>query len=177
MKDKILNSSFIQTLSRLKLVQKLKENRFFSKILNYEVITYVIVGAMTTAINWIVHFLMPRFGTSGLDVALASIAAWCAAVAFAFPANKVFVFDSTSWERRTVIRELVPFVTARLLSLGFDALFMFITAGRLHFNEPLMKILSSIIVLTANYIASKFLIFRKQEGSENKEPDLPESSE
>ena len=177
MKDKILNSAFIQALSRLKLVQKLKENRFFSKILNYEVITYVIVGALTTVINYVVHFLMPRFGTSGLDVALASIVAWCAAVAFAFPANKVFVFDSPSWDRRTVIRELVPFITARLLSLGFDALFMFITAGRLHFNEPLMKVLSNIIVLTMNYVASKYVIFKKRDTQEDAEPDLSKSSE
>ena len=173
MKEKILNSALIKGLSSLTLIKKLKENRFISKILNYEVISYVIVGFLTTVINYIVHFLMPRFGTSGLDVALASVVAWCAAVAFAFPANKVFVFDSPSWERRTVVRELLPFITARLLSLGFDALFMFITAGRLHFNEPLMKVLSSIVVLTANYLASKFLIFKKQETPEDTESEQP----
>lgn len=162
MKDKILNSAFIKMLDKLYLVRKLKESPFFSKFINYEVISYLIVGVLTTVVNYVVHFLMPRFGTSGFDVVLAVIVSWCAAVAFAFPANKLFVFDSPSWERSVIKKELPGFITARLLSLGFDALFMFITAGRLHFNEPLMKILSNIIVLTMNYLASKFIIFKKR---------------
>ena len=162
MKEKIENSAFVKRLCEVKLFKALGNNRFFGKFLSYEVISYVIVGVLTTIINYAVYFLMPRFGDSGFDVVLATAVAWVFAVAFAFFANKIFVFDSPSWDRKTVMRELPSFVTARLLSLGFDALFMYITVGRLHFNDPLMKILSNIVVLIANYLASKLFIFKKR---------------
>ena len=161
MKDKIISSRFIRWLSSWKIVKYFSGHPFFSKFLNYEVISYLIVGVLTTVVNYVVYFLMPRFGTSGIDVVVATGAAWVAAVAFAFFANKIFVFDSPSWDRKTVMKELPSFITARLLSLGFDALFTFITIGRLRWNEPLMKILSNIFVLIANYAASKFFIFKK----------------
>lgn len=163
MKNRILQSRLIRRLGSTKLCRLFTEMPFLSHFINYETISYLIVGVMTTVINYLIYFLMPRFGSSGLDVVLATLVAWIFAVAFAYAANKIFVFDSPSWDRRTVASELIPFISARLLSLGFDALFTFVTIGRLRWNEPLMKILSNIFVLIANYLASKFFIFRKHE--------------
>ena len=166
MKKKILESGFISRIVSLKICRTLSEHPFFGKFLNYEVITYILAGFLTTVVNYVVYFLMPRFGTSGLDVVIATIVAWIFAVAFAFIVNKIFVFDSPSWDRKTLLKELPSFITARLLSLGYDALFTYITIGRLHLNEPLMKILSNVVVLIANYLASKLIIFKKKDNED-----------
>ena len=162
MKNKILSSRFVHWLSGRKLVRKLSGHRFFGKFVNYEFITYVIAGALTTLLNYAVYFLMRLVIPGDLGIVPANIVAWLAAVVFAFVVNKVFVFDSPSWDSKTLLREFFPFIAARLLSLGFDTLFMYVTAGLLHWNEPLMKIVSNVFVLLMNYIASKFIIFRKK---------------
>ncbi len=162
MKDKILNSRLLKRIRELKISKKIAADPFFGKLINYETVSYVICGVLTTAVNYVVYFLMPRFESRGFDIVLATCVSWAFAVIFAFAVNKAFVFDSPSWDRKTLLREFVPFLTCRLLSLAFDALFMYVTVGVLRLNEPLFKILSSVFVLLANYFASKFLIFRKK---------------
>ncbi len=161
MKQKIMESGLVRRLSGLRFFRYLAGHRIFGKFFNYEMITYIIAGVLTTVVNYVVYFLMPRFESNGLDIILANAAAWIAAVAFAFVVNKIFVFDSPSWERRIFFRELFQFVSCRLLSLGLETAFLYLTVEVLGLNEPLFKIISNIFVLIINYIASKFLIFRK----------------
>ena len=165
MKKRICESRFVSWLSSLKISQWLSAHPLLGKFCNYEIISYVICGVLTTIVNYAVYFILP-FGTSGSDVIIKTGISWFAAVLFAYVVNKVFVFDSLSWDAVTVMRELIPFITARLLSLGFDALFMYVTVGLLHFNEPVFKIISNIFVMIANYFASK-LIFRKKDIQQN----------
>ena len=166
MKDKICSSRFVKKLSSLKLFAFLSEHPFFGKFINYETISYVICGVLTTVVNYAVYFLVRVFFREDYGILIAQTVAWIAAVLFAYVVNKIFVFDSPGWDRKTVLKEFIPFLTARLLSFGFDTLFMYVTAGILHWNEPLMKILSNVVVLLANYFASKFIIFRKKEKKE-----------
>ena len=161
MKQKIMESGLVRRLSGLHFFRYLAAHPVFGKIFNYEMITYITAGFLTTVVNYVVYFLMPRFESGGLDIVLANAAAWIAAVAFAFVVNKIFVFDSPSWERKIFLRELVQFVSCRLLSLGLETVFLYFTVEVLGLNEPLFKIISNIFVLIINYIASKFLIFRK----------------
>jgi len=162
MKEKICNSRPIKWLSGLRISRYFCSHPFFGRFCNYEMITYLIAGVLTTLVNYLVYFLMPRFGTKGLDIILAQIVAWIAAVAFAYVVNKIFVFDSPSWKREVVLRELVPFVVCRLTSLGLETAFIYVMVALLHINETLMKIIASIFVLLINYFASKFLVFRRR---------------
>ena len=147
------------------------------KLLNFirsprfrELFVYGIVGILTTAINYAVY----AGGTRGIAailgirpdhamlILLVKIIAWCASVAFAFWANKKYVFFSTSWSRETLRRELPGFVSARVLSLGFDAAFVEITVHLLGMNDLIATLIANIIVIVLNYFASKFWIFRKR---------------
>ena len=170
MKEIIKNSRFVRWLDSLEVWKKLKAHPFFGRLLNYEFISYIFFGVLTTVVNYLVFFLMPRFESGGLDLVLANTAAWIAAVAFAFVTNKLYVFESKDRTRSAVLSELVPFVTCRLLSLVMETLILYVTVTLLRFNEPLMKILSGILVIIVNYFASKYLIFRK-------EKDAPASGE
>lgn len=166
MKERILSLRPVRWLSDTAIVRALKKNRFLSRFLTYEMIMYIICGVLTTIVNYVVYFLMPRFGENGLDIILAEIVSWIAAVLFAFVTNKIFVFESPDFHARVLFRELVPFILARLISLGFDTLFVYVTVAVLHLNEPLFKLLSNVFVLIANYIASKFIIFKKKDAEQ-----------
>ena len=167
MKEKIMSSRFVRWLSTRKLIVALSEHRIFGKFVNYEFITYIIAGVLTTLLNYAVYFLVRLAFPGDFGTVIANAVAWTAAVLFAFVVNKIFVFDSPSWDRKTLLREFFPFIAARLLSLGFDMLFVYVTVELLHWNEPLMKILSNVFVLLMNYIASKFIIFKKKKEADD----------
>jgi len=137
-----------------------------------ELFLYGVVGVITTAINWGVYALFSRstaalLGISAenaLLIAVSTCIGWAASVAFAFWANKKYVFRSPGWDRATLKREIPEFITARLLSLGFDALFVEIAVHAAGMNDLLAKLISNIIVILLNYFASKFWIFRRKDG-------------
>ena len=135
-----------------------------------EVFVYGIVGVLTTAINYGFYAGVSRGLAALLGVApdhaamilIAKIIAWIAAVAFAFWANKVYVFRSADWSGRTLRRELPGFVSARVLSLLFDAAFVELAVQLFGMNDLIATLVSNVIVVVLNYFASKFWIFRKR---------------
>lgn len=163
MKRKILNSKYIKRLTAGSFWKKMQEIPFLKKILTYEVISYVVVGALTTLVNYAVYFLARIFLTGDAGVIPSNVIAWIFAVAFAYIANKLFVFESLSREKNTVLKELAGFIACRIVSLFLDTGFVYVTVAVLHWNEPLFKLLSNVFVVIANYFASKYLIFKKKE--------------
>lgn len=142
----------------------LKSNRF------RELFFYGVVGLITTAVNWGVYTLISRLSAmflgipteNALLIAIATAVGWAASVAFAFWANKKYVFRSPGWDGVTLKRELPEFITARLLSLGFDAAFVELAVHLLGMNDLVAKLIANVIVIILNYFASKFWIFRKR---------------
>ncbi len=123
-----------------------------------EIINYLIFGALTTAVNYIVYLIASLpFHTSTIPTFIA----WVISVIFAFVTNRRFVFHSEA-KGRDVIPECGKFVAARVLSGIVDILFMWIFADLLHFNDKIMKLISNVFVVIFNYIASKLVIFKKK---------------
>jgi len=152
-----------------------------------ELILYVVFGALTTAVDFIVHgavYFLLRSGLGEDNATLAAnVVAWIAAVAFAYVTNKLFVFEQKSWAAHAVRRELPSFVGARLFSLAVAEalLLLFIKSswkgGILDWLEPLLhmpreqlatwynigvKLPIQGLVLVLNYFFSKFIVFRKK---------------
>ena len=59
-----------------------------------EIIVYVIVGGLTTVVNFVIFYLCKiTFGTStAFTMNLANFLAWVVAVLFSFVNNKLYVF-------------------------------------------------------------------------------------
>ena len=142
-----------------------------------EIFLYCVVGGLTTLVNYAVYFLFTRlvggegqspglaallmddsYQSTGLVVA-GTLVAWLAAVAFAFYPNKRWVFKSRGGNIR---RELVQFLSARVLSLGMDVLLMMLFVGAMRMNDLLAKLIVQVVVIAANYFASKFWIFKRR---------------
>ena len=131
-----------------------------------EVIIYIIFGGLTTAVSWVTFAVCGRF--FGWPVAVSNAVSWIAAVAFAFVTNKIWVFQSRSWEPRLVMAEAVKFVGARaatgvlelvgvpaLVKLGLDQT-VFDVEG------SVSKVVVSVAVIILNYVLSKLFIFKKR---------------
>lgn len=131
----------------------------FYKVMNREVISYLVFGVLTTLVNWAVYWLMVR---SGIEYWAATAAAWVVSVLFAFIVNKIFVFQSHDLHLNFVVKEFLSFTGCRAASGVMEMVLMLIMVSWLNFGEYVSKILVSVAVLAANYGFSKVIIFRKR---------------
>ena len=125
-----------------------------------ELIRYVFFGALTTAVSLGVYFLCTRTfldPNNPLQMQIANVLSWIAAVSFAYVTNRRFVFESRN---RNVLMEAASFFLSRLGTLGMDMGLMFLGCTVLKLDDRLMKLVVQVVVLAANYLLSKFLVFR-----------------
>ena len=125
----------------------------------YDILAYLFFGVLTTAVNYIVY--LPCYNLLHISAAASNVIAWVAAVAFAYLTNKPFVFKSHDWSAKTVVPELTKFVGSRVLSGALETAIIFVTVDLLCWNGNIMKLVTSVLVVVLNYVASKLLVFRK----------------
>lgn len=126
-----------------------------------ELILYLFFGGCTTLINIIVYYLMARMGD--ISTIPATVAAWVVSVAFAYVTNRIWVFESKNKGIKAILKEFEAFVACRLISGVLDVIIMWLFVDMLAMNDMVIKIISNIIVIIINYIASKCFIFKKRE--------------
>ena len=134
-----------------------------------EIVLYIVFGALTTLVNFIVYFPLVNLPGMSENVGwwtlVVNVIAWIAAVAFAYFTNKFFVFESKDKSKKTVLREVVSFIGARVASLLIEEAILALFVTALHFNENLIKIIASVGTVVINYFFSKFIIFKKKKNS------------
>ena len=123
-----------------------------------EVLLYLIFGFLTTVVNYLVY--LPLHNATTMLAAFANIIAWVIAVIFAYLTNKPFVFKSKDWSMKTVLPEAGKFVIARIGSLVVETGIIYITVDIMCCNGIYMKIVTSILVVILNYVASKLIVFK-----------------
>lgn len=126
-----------------------------------DILSYLFFGGLTTVVNFIVYF--PLYNWLHFSGVLSNLIAWAVAVAFAFLTNKPFVFKSHDWSRKTVLPELMKFVSCRIGSGVIETAVIWLLVDILTWNGNWVKILVSILVVILNYISSKWLVFKKKE--------------
>ncbi|MED4785566.1 GtrA family protein [Bacillus atrophaeus] len=120
---------------------------------------YIIMGIFTTAVNISSFYILVEILDT--DYKTATVIAWILSVLFAYITNKIYVFQQKTSGMRSLMRELTAFFSVRLLSLGIDLGMMILLVSQFHTNETLAKILDNIVIVVVNYIASKWLVFKK----------------
>ena len=145
------------------------------KLLNRETILYIVFGVATTAVNYIVFHLLYNVLWSQSHSLAANAAAFAAAVIFAFVVNKLFVFESRSWDAATLKREIPSFLGARIGSFGIEEAGLFlaekvfklggviaISIGGTAFDWiTVVKIALAFVVVALNYVFCKLFVFKK----------------
>ena len=144
--------------------------KLFQKLVNQETVLYLIFGVLTTLVNVAVLWGMNRALGEEL-VLLNNAIAFVAAVLFAYVVNKLFVFESRSWQPDVVVREIALFFAARLFSFGLEELGLWIAKVPLRAGDYtvlglsglwIAKILLMILTVILNYVFSKLWIFRSK---------------
>lgn len=126
-----------------------------------EIINYLIVGGLTTVVSLVVYYglvLTVLDPNQAVQLQVANVVSWVAAVAFAFITNRKFVFKS---KNKNVKKEMVSFVSSRVLTLLMDMGIMFLTVTVLKMNDKIAKLISQVVITIANYILSKLFVFKK----------------
>lgn len=124
------------------------------KMINKETVLYLIFGILTTLINITSFYFLHKISD---NLIITNSIAWIISVLFAFITNKNIVFKSNG----NIIKEILMFFLARLLSLLFDNVFMLILTKTI--GDMLAKIITNIFVIIINYILSKIFIFTKKD--------------
>ena len=124
------------------------------------IIAYLVFGVLTTVVNIAAYFVF--YNILGVPNVASTAIAWVIAVIFAFVTNKLWVFDSKSWASKVVLREIATFFAARALTGVMDIAIMWATVDMMHWNAMLWKIISNVLVVILNYVASKLVIFKKK---------------
>lgn len=125
----------------------------------WDVLSYLFFGVLTTVVNYAVY--LPCYNLLGLSAAVSNVIAWVAAVAFAYLTNKPWVFKSHDWSMKTVVPELTKFVACRVGSGALETGIIFVFVDWLGFDGNVFKLITSVLVVILNYIASKLLVFKK----------------
>lgn len=134
-----------------KYVELIKKNKM--------IISYLFFGVCTTAVNIIAYYLCTLWG---LSTALSTIIAWLLAVLFAYVTNRKFVFESENKSFDSVAKETISFFSCRAITGLLDLVIMIVFVDLLFFNDMVMKIISNVLVIILNYLASKLWIFNKK---------------
>ena len=130
-----------------------------------EIIVYLIVGVMTTVVAWAAKFLWNIVFYAGtahplpVQTTILTIVEFVAGVAFAYPTNRKWVFQSTN---PNILKEAAGFVASRLATLGIQMLLNLVLINVLNMNFYLATVLISVVVVVSNYVFSKLLVFRKK---------------
>ena len=164
-----------------------KINAFIDKLLTKlhlikfrEIIIYVIVGGLTTVVDWAVFFLLDKIIPpipipEIIELINPNIIpytiAWFAAVVFAFFANKLLVFR---YGKGNNAKTFISFLVSRILSLAIAIAFDVVLTSEIvgiGMNKYVVKLISSVVVVIFNYVIGKWIVFRKNKKEDPAEPD------
>lgn len=123
-------------------------------------IAYAVFGVFTTIVNIASYSVC--YNNLGLSNTFSNVIAWILAVTFAYLTNKVWVFDSKSWKRDVLKKEVMAFISCRIATGILDLVLMYVSVDLMDWNALLMKICSNVLVIILNYVFSKLVIFKKK---------------
>ena len=154
-----------------------------------EIILYLVFGVLTTVVGFGTYFFIMLGAEHILHIPMddktsftylavylaAQIIQWVAAVLFAFFTNRAWVFTEADRSRDAFGRQLVLFAGSRVASFLLDlgvtygcALLLdmwmekdLVILGLALTPDIIAKLVAAVLVIIANYVLSKLIVFRK----------------
>ena len=129
-----------------------------------EVVNYLIFGGLSTLVNFVSYYIFAR--TLNIDEVISGGLSWFCAVLFAYVTNKLFVFETKKSNKKEVIKEMLSFFLARVISgalcdVGTFALMIKV----LGINDIIAKLVTQVMVIIVNYLFSKLIVFKKEKNN------------
>ena len=128
------------------------------KLINKEIILYVIFGVLTTIVNLIAYYLFSNI--ININYLISNAIAWIISVVFAYITNKFFVFNSYYINKDVIKEEFIKFMNCRLISGLSEVVLLFLFVDLLLMNDIVAKLIIGVLVALINFIFSKVFIFK-----------------
>ena len=125
-----------------------------------EILFYLIFGVLTTVVNYVLYLLFAKI--LNVNYMVATVLSQIIAIIFAYVTNKLFVFESKNLTKKELVREIISFFGFRGISLLLDMGFMYLFVDILNLNDAIMKLVSNVLIIIANYVFSKLFVFKKK---------------
>ena len=120
-----------------------------------EILNYLVVGFLTTVVSILSYNLFRLFIE---NYTVCTILSWIVSVLFAYVTNRKYVFKSNE---KNILKEFVSFTTARILSLIFEIIAMYVFVEFIMLDDRISKIIVQFVIVILNYIFSKLFVFKK----------------
>lgn len=78
---------------------------------------------------------------------VSTVIAWLLAVLFAFITNKLWVFDSRSFDKKVLTKEILAFFACRLATGILDVVIMYLAVDVMNSNGTVCKTISNMLVI------------------------------
>ena len=121
---------------------------------------YLVFGALTTLVSVVTYFLCTHTVFNPHNPILlqgANVISWIVSVSFAYFTNRKYVFSG----KGAFLSEAGKFYASRLSTLALDMILMYVFVSLMHLNDIIVKVTVQFVVIVANYILSKFVVFKK----------------
>ena len=122
---------------------------------------YLFFGGCTTLVNVAVYGLCAHM--ANLSTTVSTAVAWAVSVLFASLTTRTWVFESQARTAGDILREMGSFFLGRAATGALDMAVMYVCVDRLGLPDMPVKLLSNVVVIVLNYVASKLFIFAKKE--------------
>ena len=137
------------------------------KLLNREVIFYIIFGVLTTLVNIITSYVLKAF--LHVEANIASTIGIIHSILFAYFTNRKWVFNSEADTIRKKLIEFFKFILGRAFTMIIEIVGVFLLNDVLHafynFGDNIGflidKCIITVIVIILNFFISKFFAFKK----------------
>lgn len=125
-----------------------------------EPILYLVFGGLTTVVSFVSYWIF--VDVFGIHYMVSTVLSWVTSVTFAYVTNRRWVFESRAAGFAGILREMFRFFACRLASGLMEMLFMWVGVDLLHVNDKIIKLIANVFVILANYVLSKWIVFRRK---------------
>ena len=139
------------------LIQKIIKY-VFGKDLGAETIRYLVIGGLTTVLNFSLFELL--YNVVGIHVTVSNVISISISILFAYVTNKLIVFRHHSGSLTGLVVEFLKFVGSRLFTMALEIGAVLLFHNILGLDARIGKISSQILVIISNYLISKLIVFR-----------------
>ncbi len=126
-----------------------------------EGIDYLFWGGVAFVLSMVLFYIFANMMM--IEEQIANVITWIICVIFTYFTNRIFVFKSKTGDMKSVTKEFVNFVSARLATLVLENVVLFICIDLLLWHNMIAKLVGQFLVIVSNYVLSKLWIFKKKE--------------
>ena len=119
-----------------------------------QIIKFLIVGGISTVIDWTVYYILYNF--FGISPLVANILSFSISLIYNYMASVKWVFNVS--KNKSKKRVFIEFVSLSLIGLLLSELILYLFINILSFGKMVSKIIANSLVMVFNFITRKLYI-------------------